>query len=285
MSAVDWTVSSSDEAFFVGERERGLVGVGHARDRRRRLARRDVAHRRQRLVPAREQVAEDRALGREPPHLDGRLADDPQPALGAEHHLADGRPGRGGRDRAGDQQPGRRDHAQPAGGVGDVAVAVGLHARRARRDPAPERRVRERVGVVAERVALGVELLLQPRPVDAGLHPREARDRVDAQHAVHPLEVDGEHGPRLLPRRLQRARDARAAAERDHHRVGLQRGAQHLGHRRLVARAQHEVGDAAEVAAALADEVAQALAARVDDAVVRVVGDVALPHRRLERRA
>ena len=46
-----------------------------------------------------------------------------------------------------------------------------------------------------------------------------------------------------------------------------------------------DVGHAAEVAAALADEVAQALAARVDDAVVRVVGDVRLPGRLLERRA
>ena len=53
------------------------------------------------------------------------------------------------------------------------------------------------------------------------------------------------------------------------------------GDRRLVGRAHDDVGHAAEVAAALADEVAQALAARVDDAVERVVGDV----RRRRRRA
>ena len=49
--------------------------------------------------------------------------------------------------------------------------------------------------------------------------------------------------------------------------------------RGLVARSHDDVGDAAEVAAALAHEVAQALAARVHDAVVGVVGDVAVAGR------
>ena len=52
-----------------------------------------------------------------------------------------------------------------------------------------------------------------------------------------------------------------------------------------VAGAHDDVGDAAEVAAALADEVAQALAAGVDHAVVGVVGDVRLADRALERGA
>ena len=57
------------------------------------------------------------------------------------------------------------------------------------------------------------------------------------------------------------------------------------GDRGLVARSDDDVRHAAEVAAALADEVAQALAARVDDTVVRIVGDVRLPGRLLERGA
>ena len=60
---------------------------------------------------------------------------------------------------------------------------------------------------------------------------------------------------------------------------------QDLDDRGLVTGPHHDVGHPAEVAAALADEVAQALAARVDDAVERVVGDVLLAHRALERGA
>ena len=138
---------------------------------------------------------------------------------------------------------------------------------------------------MAERVALGVELLLEARAVDAGLHAREPRGRVDGEHAVHPLEVDRDDRARLLARRLQAAGDAGAAAERDDDGVGLQRGGQDRGHGRLVAGAHDEIGHAPEVAPPLAHEVAQALAARVDDAVERVVGDVLLAHGALERGA
>ena len=86
---------------------------------------------------------------------------------------------------------------------------------------------------------------------------------------------------------LEAAGDAGAAAERDHHGVGLERGAQDALDLVLVGRPDDGVGEPAEVAAALAHEVAQALAARVDDAVERVVGDVRgrLRARRAARRA
>ena len=96
--------------------------------------------------------------------------------------------------------PRRRDHAQPARQVGHVAVLVGLHARRAGRDPAAERRVREAVGEVPERPAARVELRLERRAEHARLHPREARHRVDLQHAVQPAEVDASTGARLVRR-------------------------------------------------------------------------------------
>ena len=86
-------------------------------------------------------------------------------------------------------------------------------------------------------------------------------------------------------RRLEAARDARAAAERDHDRVGVERRAQDLAHLGLVAGPHDDVGDPAEVAAALAHEVAQALAAGVDHAVEGVVGDVRVADRALERGA
>ena len=73
--------------------------------------------------------------------------------------------------------PGGRGHAHPAREVGHVAVHVGLHARRAGRDPAAQRRVREAVGEVAERPALRVQLLLQRGAEHAGLDPRDDASR------------------------------------------------------------------------------------------------------------
>ena len=136
---------------------------------------------------------------------------------------------------------------------------------------------------MAEGPSAGVELLLEPRAVDAGLHAREPRGLVDVEQLVHAAEVDRDDGARLLPRRLEAAGDARAAAERDHDGVRVERGAQDLDDRGLVAGPDHHVGDPAEVAAALADEVAQALAARVDHTVEGIVGDVLIAHRPLER--
>ena len=57
-----------------------------------------------------------------------------------------------GGHRPGDERARRRDDAQALDHVCDVAVAVGLHSRGARGDPAAERRVRERVREVPERV-------------------------------------------------------------------------------------------------------------------------------------
>ena len=177
-------------------------------------------------VPVREQVAEDRALGGQPAHVDGRLGDDAEPALGAEHHLAHARAGRGGGHGARDERARRRDDPHRARELGDVAVAVGLHARRAGGDPAAERRVREGVGEVAERPAALVELALQLRTEHAGLHARQARRSASMSSTRSSrCRSTRDHGPRLVARRLQAAGDARPAAERDHDRVVLERGA------------------------------------------------------------
>ena len=180
------------------------MGVGHTRDRRRRLARGDVAHRGQAGGPGGEQVAEDPALGRHAADVDRRLGDDPQPTLAAQHHLAHARAGGGARHRSHGEHARRGDHPQPARELGDVAVAVGLHARGARRDPAAQRRVREAVGKVAAGPALGVELALEVGAEDAGLHARQLRRGVDRQHPVQAAHVDRDHGPRLLQARPAR---------------------------------------------------------------------------------
>ena len=169
--------------------------------------------------------------------------------------------------------------------VGHVAVLVGLHARGARRDPAAERRVVEAVGEVPERPARRVELRLERRPEHARLHAREARHRIDLQHAVQPPEVDAEHRPRLVRGRVEAAGDVRPAAERDHDRVGLERGGEHRRDLLLGARPHDRVGQPPELAAPLQHEVAQALAAPVDDPVERIVRDGRGPDRLLQRGA
>ena len=81
MSAVDCSVSSSDEPFLVAnENAVSLASATRVTDGAASLAAmsRIAATR---LGPVREQVAEDRALRRQAPDLDRRLADDPEPAL------------------------------------------------------------------------------------------------------------------------------------------------------------------------------------------------------------
>ena len=156
----------------------------------------------------------------------------PEPALAAEHHLAHARARRGRGHRPRRQQPRRRDHADRPREVGDVAVAVGLHARGARRDPAAERGVGEGVREVPERPAALGELALEVRPEHPRLHAREPRDRVDVEHPREPGEVERHDRPRLRGRRLEAPGDARPAAERDQHRVGVEHRAARRPRRR-----------------------------------------------------
>ena len=206
--------------------------------------------------------------------MNRRLGDDPEAALASEHHLADARSVRGCRDRPRDERPRRRDHAQPLGHVRDVPVTVGLHPGRPRGDPAAQRRVRERVREVAERVPAGLELVLEVGPEHACLHARQPRARVDIEHLVEPLEVERDHRPRLGRRRLQRAGDRRAATERDHDGIEPHRRLEDRGHLVLAAGTDYRIWNPRKVPGALPHQIAQRLAARVDDAVERVEREV-----------
>ena len=165
--------------------------------------------------------------------------------------------------------------------VGDVAVAVGLHARGARGDPAAERRVGEAVGEVAERPSLRVELALDVRAERAGLDAGEAGGRVDGEHSrsrvtssemtVRCSCVGASRLPEMLvppPNGMSTASASRAA------RMTAATSSSSAG-------PDDDVREPAEIAATVADEIAQALAAGVDDAVERIGGDVA--DRGLER--
>jgi hypothetical protein len=138
---------------------------------------------------------------------------------------------------------------------------------------------------VAERPAAGVQLLLELGAEDARLHAREARGLVDGQHPVEPAHVHRDDGAPLARRGLERARDVRAAAEGDDDGVRRQRGLHDRHDGRLVARAHHDVRQAAHVAAPVADEVAQALAAGVLEPLEVIRGEMLVPDRRGEGRA
>ena len=144
----------------------------------------------------------------------------PEPGSRRDSHT----PGRG-------QRPHRLDQ------VVDVRVEGGEVAAGAGRDPAAERRELKRLREVAQRESVGAELLLEPRAGGAGLDPRRQRHRVDLEHAVERLQVDGHHA-RMVPAagRLDAADHARAAAERDHRRARRQRPFEHGLDLGLVAR-------------------------------------------------
>src|SRR5919199_1353714 len=114
------------------------------------------------------------------------------------------------------------------------------------------------------------------------LDAREARGGVDLEHAVQPAQVERDHRPLLLGRRLEAAGDVRPAAERDDDGVGVEDRPHDRLDLGLAAGPDDGVGQAAELAAAVADEVAQALATRVHDAIERGARDVRRPDGRLE---
>ena len=143
----------------------------------------------------------------------------------------------------------------------------------------------EAVGEVAERPALRVELPLEVAGRGAGLDPGEARTG-RRRRAPGPSrdEVERDDRAPLLRRSLEAAGDAGAAAERDEHRVGVERRAQDRRDLVLVGRPDDRVREPAEFAAAMPDEVAQALAAGVHHAVERIGRHEAVAHGLLERR-
>ena len=157
---------------------------------------------------------------------------------------------------------------------GDVAVLVGLHARRAVATQPPSVlwvKLSGKCPIVQPRRPSWV---LEVGPEHAGLDPREPGVLVDLEDLVHAAEVDGDDGALLLGQGVQAAGDVAAAAEGDEHEVGLAGQVDQGADVVLAARVDDRVGDAREVGGAQPEEVAQALAVRVHDPVEVVVGDV-----------
>ena len=207
------------------------------------------------------------------------LGDDAETALAADHHLVDVGARRLGGKRPRDEHTGGRDGAQTLGHVGDVAVLVGLHARRTRRDPAAERRVREAVGEVPERPTGAVQLFLEVGAEHPGLHPGSAGGLVDLEHLVHLLHVDGDDRAALTAGRFEALGDVGATTEGDDDHVVREGRGHDCADLVLVLGVHDQVGQTAEVATADTHQVAQALAVRVDNTLHGVGGDLVVAQR------
>src|SRR4029453_13071451 len=74
--------------------------------------------------------------------------------------------------------------------VVDVRLQRREMAARAGGDPAAQRRVLERLRVVAEGLPVGLELLLEAGTRGPGLDAGRPRARINVEHAVEPAQVD-----------------------------------------------------------------------------------------------
>ena len=123
--------------------------------------------------------------------LQRRAGDDAERALRADEQLRQLGPDRVARDADGlDQPAGRRRDAQRQQQVLNLPVTRGQHAGAARRDISPDRGPLDRGRVVREHQPAGVQLGLEPAPVDARLGGDGHRPLVDRDDLVEAAQVD-----------------------------------------------------------------------------------------------
>ena len=220
-------------------------------------------------------------------HVHRRLGDDPEAALAAEDHLAHARAGRG------------------ASGTGRVtSMPAGVTTRTARvrsatspylSDCMPDERVAIQPPSVEWVKLSGKWPMVQPRALSCSSSVRAERAGLDAGDAAtrrrsrgpgpcRPMSTEttvrsSSAGASRLPEMLVPPPNgmSTASASRAARTIASSSG--------LAAGADDDVGQATDVAGAVADEVAQALAARVDDAVQGVGRDMGGADGRLERGA
>lgn len=116
------------------------------------------------------------------------------------------------------------------------------------------------------------KLLLEPGPRCPGLDMRRQRARVDFEHAVKRLEVDGDHArvPVAHPG-LDSPHHACSPSERNHCRAGARGPLEHIGHLALASRPRDHVGQVRESTAEGANDVGVGTPVSVQAAFV-VVG-------------
>ncbi len=131
--------------------------------------------------------------------------------------------------------------------------------------PATECGVFEGLRKVAERQAVCLELLLQPRTSGPGLNPGRERCFVQFEQAAHSGGVEGEDRTiRISQAGLDAAANRSATTEGDDRRTPVSRPLKNLFHTGLVFRKGDQVRRVLEKAIEAANDVAVGLAERVD---------------------
>ena len=235
-----------------------------------------------RAAPALEGVEQHgRGLleGRRLLHPHPRLGDHAEDPLGADQQPVRARARAGAGQAPALPRAGGRERTDRLDEVVDVRVQRGEVAAGAGGDPAAQRRVLERLRVVAQGQAVLAQPGLELRPGGAGLDAGGARDRVHLEHAVQRLEVDA-HGGVLGHAGLHAAHHAGAAAEGDRRGARVGAPGQQLLELALVARVGHHVGRVVEAAAKGAHHVAVGAAVAVQGALVGIAAADAGQRRR-----
>ena len=143
----------------------------------------------------------------------------PSDPLAADDHAVRARPGAGSGQAPALPPPLRREHAHRFDEVVDVRVVGGVVAAGTGGDPPSERREAEALREVAQREPVRPELVLERRPVDAGLDAGRPRDRIDLEDLIEAIHRHGHDGVRL--RRVDSPDHRRPGTERnDLHTVG-----------------------------------------------------------------
>ncbi|MCY1337696.1 hypothetical protein D9M69_235310 [compost metagenome] len=250
----------------------GLDGIRQAQHRQRYARLGQLADRRQRLVPARQEHRIEALVLGQPadPHLD--LGDHPEAPFRAKHHFAQVGAGRRGREGGHLQRPGEGLQGAAGEQLLDAPVAQRLLATGAAGHPAAEGRQLPRLRKMAECVAAGTQLALHLRAAGAGAEGGQAALLVEVEQAVHALQREGQHRPGAgLRVDVPGHRGAAAVGDDDH--VLRGRPGQQLADLRGGFRKGHAVGERAEVALAHRQPVRQALAAGVAHAGLGIGAD------------
>src|SRR5437764_6003546 len=145
-------------------------------------------------------------------------------------------------------------------------------AARTGREPSAERRELERLREVAQRVAVGPQLVFEDGTERAPLYARGARDGIDLEHAIERGEVDARHaGIRVAHQPgLDTTHHRRPAAVRNGRHIGARTPVEQRDDLVLVAREGDDVGGRVELTTKTAHDVAVRLAVGVRRAIEEV---------------
>ncbi|MNF85168.1 hypothetical protein D3C84_675550 [compost metagenome] len=173
----------------------GFHGVGQAQHRQRHAGLGQLADGLQGAVPVGQEHTVEAFIGRQraDPHLD--LGNDPETAFAAQHHFAQIRAGRRGRERRDFQWPDEGFQGSAREQLLDTPVAQGLLATGATGHPAAQGRQLPRLRKMPQGVAPCAQLTLHLRPGGTGAEGGQQALLIEIEQATHARQGHGHHRP------------------------------------------------------------------------------------------